>query len=116
MLSEAITAIPYDIVASFMGRPTLLTKEQVKTAPYVVAMRDSHMIGAEGNEVYARGIGDASVDDYCREEGIPILLRIPFDRRIAEGLSEGHPLVQILPEYVPLFRALLQRIAVEVTR
>jgi hypothetical protein len=58
-LSQAITAIPYDIVASFMGRPTLLTKEQVKTAPYVVAMRDSHMIGALGNEVYARGIGDA---------------------------------------------------------
>ena len=25
-LSEAITAIPYDIVASFMGRPTLLSK------------------------------------------------------------------------------------------
>src|SRR5690606_10050660 len=28
-LSQAITAIPYDIVASFMGRPTLLTREQV---------------------------------------------------------------------------------------
>lgn len=59
-LSQAITAIPYDIVASFMGRPTLLSKDQVKNAPYVVAMRDSHMIGAIGNEVYARGIGQAS--------------------------------------------------------
>src|SRR5690606_3062394 len=39
-LSEAITAIPYDIVASFMGRPTLLDKDQVKNAPYVVAIRD----------------------------------------------------------------------------
>jgi hypothetical protein len=62
-LSQAVTAIPYDIVASFMGRPTLLSKEQVKTAPYIVAMRDSHMIGALGNEVYARGIKDASVDE-----------------------------------------------------
>jgi MinD superfamily P-loop ATPase len=62
------------------------------------------------------GVGDASVDDYCHEAGIPILLRIPLDRRIAEGLSEGHPLVQILPEYMPLFRALLQRIAAEVAR
>jgi hypothetical protein len=61
-LSQAVTAIPYDLVASFMGRPTLLTKEQVKNAPYVVAMRDSHMIGAIGNEVYARGIGDAATD------------------------------------------------------
>jgi hypothetical protein len=59
-LSQAVTAIPYDIVASFMGRPTLLTKDQVKTAPYVVALRDSHMVGAIGNEVYARGIGDAA--------------------------------------------------------
>ena len=59
-LSQAITAIPYDVVASFMGRPTLLTKEQVKTAPYIVALRDSHMIGALGNEVYARGIGSAA--------------------------------------------------------
>ena len=59
-LSQAITAIPYDIVASFMGRPTLLTKDQVKKAPYVVAMRDSHMIGAIGNEVYARGVEEAA--------------------------------------------------------
>ena len=61
-LSQAVTAIPYDIVASFMGRPTLLSKEQVKTAPYVVAMRDGHMIGAIGNEVYARGIEEATPD------------------------------------------------------
>src|SRR5687768_17808354 len=59
-LSQAVTAIPYDVVASFMGRPTLLTKEQVKTAPYIVALRDSHMIGAIGNEVYARGIEEAA--------------------------------------------------------
>ena len=55
-LSQAITAIPYDVIASFMGRPTLLDKDQVKNAPYVVAMRDEHMIGAVGNEIYARGI------------------------------------------------------------
>src|SRR5688572_26578796 len=59
-LSQAVTAIPYDVVASFMGRPTLLTKDQVKTAPYIVALRDSHMIGAIGNEVYARGIDEAA--------------------------------------------------------
>ncbi len=59
-LSQAVTAIPYDVVASFMGRPTLLTKDQVKTAPYIVALRDSHMIGALGNEVYALGIGQAA--------------------------------------------------------
>lgn len=61
-LSQAITAIPYDVIASFMGRPTLLDKSQVTKAPYVVAMRDDHLIGALGNEIYARGIKDAPVD------------------------------------------------------
>lgn len=61
-LSAAITAIPYHVIASFMGRPTLLEKEQVKKAPYVVAMRDDHVIGAAGNEIYARGIRNAPVD------------------------------------------------------
>nr|MBO2487895.1 peptidoglycan-binding protein [Gammaproteobacteria bacterium] len=62
-LSEAITAIPYDIVASFMGRPTLLEKEQVRSAPYLVAMRDEHIIAGAGYEVYARGIEKAAVDE-----------------------------------------------------
>ena len=61
-LSRAVTAIPYDVIASFMGRPTLLDGDQVKSAPYVVAMRDGHVIGAIGNEIYAKGIGGAAVD------------------------------------------------------
>lgn len=61
-LSNAITAIPYEVIASFMGRPTLLDSDQVKSAPYVVAMRDGHVIGAVGNEIYARGIGSAATD------------------------------------------------------
>jgi hypothetical protein len=61
-LSQAITAIPYDVIASFMGRPTLLDNSQVKSAPYVVAMRDGHIIGAIGNEIYAKGIRSAAAD------------------------------------------------------
>ena len=61
-LSQAITAIPYDVIAGFMGRPTLLDGDQVKKAPYVVALRDGHVIGATGNEIYAVGIGSAAAD------------------------------------------------------
>jgi len=61
-LSQAITAIPYDVIASFMGRPTLLDDDQVKSAPYIVAMRDGHVVGAVGNEVYGKGIGSAAAD------------------------------------------------------
>jgi LysM domain len=58
-LSRAITAVPYDVIAGLTGRPVLLDKDQVNKAPYIVAMRDSHVIGAIGNEIYARGIGNA---------------------------------------------------------
>jgi hypothetical protein len=60
--SRAVTAIPYDVIAGFAGRPVLLEKNQVTKAPYVVAMRDDHIIGGIGNEVYARGIKNAEAE------------------------------------------------------
>jgi LysM repeat protein len=54
-LEGAITAIPYEIVASFMSKPSVLSKEQIDAAPYVLASRDRHLIMAEGNTIYARG-------------------------------------------------------------
>ncbi len=62
------------------------------------------------------GIGDSGVDDYCAAEDVPILMRIPFDRRIAEAISDGKPLVEELPEYRPRFVQLYQRIVQEVAR
>jgi MinD superfamily P-loop ATPase len=52
------------------------------------------------------GVGDRGVDDYCDAESIPVLLRIPLDRRIAEAYSEGMPLVEALPEYRDQFQNL----------
>ena len=62
------------------------------------------------------GVGDTGVDDYCSDEGIPILMRIPLDRRIAEAISGGEALVEALPEYRPPFRQLYKRIVQEVAR
>jgi MinD superfamily P-loop ATPase len=56
------------------------------------------------------GVGDRGVDDYCQTEGIPILMRIPLDRRIAEAYSEGVPLVNVLPEYQKQFRDMYETI------
>jgi MinD superfamily P-loop ATPase len=56
------------------------------------------------------GIGDAGVEEYCASEGIPILMRIPLDRRIAEMTSEGHTLIEALPQYSAAFQDLWQRI------
>ncbi len=50
------------------------------------------------------GVGDQGVDEYCATEGIPILMRIPLDRRIAEVYSDGGTLLEALPEYREQFR------------
>jgi len=52
------------------------------------------------------GVGDQGVDDYCTAEFIPILMRIPLDRRIAEAYSDGGTLVEALPEYREQFQNL----------
>jgi MinD superfamily P-loop ATPase len=45
------------------------------------------------------GLGDSGVEDYCKDKGIPVILRIPFDEGIAKGYSRGIPLVEIQPEW-----------------
>jgi len=62
------------------------------------------------------GVGDDGVDEYCAAENVPILMRIPLDRRIAEAYSEGVPLVEALPEYRTKFVDLYNRIRQEVAR
>jgi MinD superfamily P-loop ATPase len=56
------------------------------------------------------GIGDRGVDAYCAAEDIPILMRIPLDRYIAEAYSEGVPLVEALPKYRERFVSLWRRL------
>jgi hypothetical protein len=57
-LDQAIRAIPYDLLMDFVGRPTLIERNQVKRVPYIVGMRDHHIVGTTENEVYASGLGD----------------------------------------------------------
>lgn len=44
------------------------------------------------------GEGDAAVEAFCRREKIPLLLKIPFSRAVAEGCSAGKSLLSVLPE------------------
>ncbi|MEA3254470.1 MAG: ATP-binding protein [Candidatus Altiarchaeota archaeon] len=56
------------------------------------------------------GIGNSDTNDFCIREEIPILLRIPYDRRIAELYSEGIPFVREMPEWRDKFRGLYKKI------
>ena len=57
------------------------------------------------------GVGDDGVDAYCAAEGLPILLRIPLERAIAEGIAHGASLVDIRPEYQSKLAELWKAIA-----
>jgi MinD superfamily P-loop ATPase len=52
------------------------------------------------------GVGDSGIDEYCVAEGVPILMRIPLDRGIAEAVSGGKALVEAMPEYGAAFLGL----------
>lgn len=51
-------------------------------------------------------IGDGKVHDYAAKENVPILMEIPFDRKIAEIYSRGKILVEELPEWKESFISL----------
>lgn len=51
-----------------------------------------------------------ALEDFCAVKGLPILMRIPFERTIAEGLARGNTLVEIHPEYVKRFREVYREI------
>jgi LysM repeat protein len=57
-LEAAVTTIPYETVAAFMSKPSVLTSEQIKTAPYVLASRDDHVVTSDGDTLYARGFAN----------------------------------------------------------
>lgn len=59
-LEEAISTIPYDTIAAFLSRPSVLDKRDLDELPYVVAHREG-LMSSSGRDVYARGIDNAAV-------------------------------------------------------
>jgi MinD superfamily P-loop ATPase len=55
-------------------------------------------------------IGDDRVESYCREEHIPVLMRLPHDQRIAGVYSNGELVVERLNEYEREFYRLYKTI------
>lgn len=77
-----------------------------------LAAQLAHTIGLPAGVVVNRdGVGDQQVDAYCEEQGLPILLRIPYGRDIAEGIARGRDLLEIRPGFGGLFRSMFAWIA-----
>ena len=60
------------------------------------------------------GIGDKKVENYCRKEKIPILMKIPHSEKIAHLYSKGIPFVNEMPDWRGRFQNLFSRIQSEV--
>ena len=56
--------------------------------------------------------GDDGVRAFCMEKGVPVVAKIPNDRKIAEAYSRGESIVEALPHYATIFRSLLAQIGV----
>jgi MinD superfamily P-loop ATPase len=116
------------------GEPAILDAPPGTSCPVVAAVRDadSVLLVAEptpfglhdlalavemmretgvplGVVINRCGIGDDRVHAFCAREGIPVLLEIPDDRRIAEAYSRGRLIVDALPEYRRLFEVLAEK-------
>ncbi|HVP33044.1 MAG TPA: LysM domain-containing protein [Steroidobacteraceae bacterium] len=55
-LDTAIPTIPYSAIQGFLSHPRLLTHDQIRAAPYVLAFRDMHQVGGSGIEVYVANL------------------------------------------------------------
>ncbi len=91
-LESAVTTIPYATVAAFMSKPSVLSNEQIKGAPYVFSTRDSHQVISNGDTLYARGFqSPAETGTHYNVVRVGDPLRDPDDNRIVgyDGIFTG---------------------------
>jgi len=53
-LESAIATIPYSVISAFLERPGVLSRNEVKAAPYVMALRGEHDVAGTGDEIYIK--------------------------------------------------------------
>lgn len=61
------------------------------------------------------GMGDDRVLGYCREQGLPILAEIPFDKEIARGYSNGKRLEQSRPALIKTLKDVIAHFKVQLS-
>ncbi len=64
------------------------------------AYKVTQVLGIPAGVIINRaGIGDRGVEQYCEEVGLQILMQIPLEREIGQGIAQGKSLLEIKPEY-----------------
>ncbi len=102
----AVEAIYKSDFAILVTEPTPFGLHDLK-----LAIKVCNNLGVPHGVVINRdGIGDAGVDEYCKENGISVLMRIPDSRQIAELYADGIPFILEIPEWADRFVNLYNKI------
>lgn len=99
-----ITAVRGAVHTILVTEPTPFGLNDLKLAAGVLKRLDQPF----GVIINRSDIGDSQVEAWCLAQDIPIYMKIPFDRRIAEGYSIGEPLIMVRPDLRPAFDELLR--------
>jgi len=104
---ETIRGSDYCILVT---EPTPFGLHDLKLAVEVV----KHLYLPFGVIINCDGIGDKKVELYCRNEKIPVLMKIPYSKEIAQLYSKGIPFVNELSvwreEFIKLFKQIQEEI------
>jgi LysM repeat protein len=94
-IDGAVPIISYAAIAAFLSRPSILSKDEVKHSPYVLAMRDDHEVAGSGNEIYIRNLLNAPDRSRYSVVHIGDPLRDPDDGAVVgyQGIYTGTALV-----------------------
>jgi LysM repeat protein len=53
-LDAPIDTIPYSVISVFISHPSVLTRQQIQAAAYIVALAESHDVAGTGHELFVR--------------------------------------------------------------
>ena len=77
----------------------------------IMAMEVAAEVGVPSGVVINRsGARDHLIEEECEKRGVPVMLKVPFQRAIAEAYSRGECLVEAFPEWRKSFQKLLDDI------
>lgn len=63
-LRKAVPTIPIDAIQQFLTRPAVVTGDAMENLPYVLNVKDDHLISGTGDTLYVRGIVPGSNTRY----------------------------------------------------
>ncbi len=108
--NQAITAIPLDAIRPFLKDLRVLSDEQLKDVPYVVAMQEDRVMGAPPHHIYVRNLDARVGEEYAVAHPTVTYYEVPLhypwdesDERIVKStewqLKSPHTLDAVLGRF-----------------